>query len=81
MKMKTLTYQALRNFLRVEIRNEDQGGVRPATLGSALDSWEQAPDDVLRNWCGNNASLKEVEAELRALVKKHGAGEGVVHFV
>ena len=37
----------LQEFFAAEIRNEDEGGVRPATLASALDSWRQAPEDIL----------------------------------
>jgi len=37
----------LEAFLWAEIRNEDDGGISPTTLESALDSLEQMPDDVL----------------------------------
>lgn len=42
------------NFFEVEIRNEKQGGVSPATLGSALDSLDQAPDNIIEEWCSDD---------------------------
>ena len=42
-----------RRFCEVEIRNERDGGVSPATVGSAIDSAaRQAPTDVLADWLG-----------------------------
>lgn len=64
-------------FLNVEIRNE--GGVQPATLGSAYDSFKQAPQEVLLDWCGYkntypeaNRFLNELGLELRRLIRKYG---------
>jgi hypothetical protein len=42
--------QPLWEFFRVEIRNEDAGGVSPATLWSALESFRQADNETLGNW-------------------------------
>lgn len=36
----------VRRVLEAEIRNEDNGGVRPATLSSTIDSLMQMPDEV-----------------------------------
>jgi predicted RNA-binding Zn-ribbon protein involved in translation (DUF1610 family) len=41
-----------RRFFEVEIRNERGGGVSPATIGSAIDSAQQVPIDVLADWMG-----------------------------
>jgi hypothetical protein len=46
------------NFFEVEIRNEDQGGVSPATIDSALDSLIQAPPDVIVEWC-NEGTVRD----------------------
>jgi len=42
----------LKRFFEVEIRNERDGGVSPSTLGSALDSWQQAPPEIRMEWVG-----------------------------
>lgn len=42
----------LDEFFYIEIRNEDNGGIRPSTLHSAVDSLTQAPDDVVDEWLG-----------------------------
>jgi hypothetical protein len=63
---------ALKSFFECEVRNEDDGGVSPATLGSAMDSWVQAPDDVLEDWCGGKTDLAGVKKALQALIKKYG---------
>jgi hypothetical protein len=64
-------------FLMVEVRNE--GGVQPATLGSAYDSFKQAPVDRLLAWCEYNDKYSEAERfctelglELIKLMRKHG---------
>jgi hypothetical protein len=69
---KIQIYGALRKFFAVELRNEDQGGIRPATLGSALESWVQAPDDIKRQWCHYKVDLAKVETELNLLIEIHG---------
>jgi hypothetical protein len=69
---KIQIYGALRKFFAVELRNEDQGGIRPATLGSALGSWQQAPEDVLKQWCHYEVNLDKVEEELKLLIEIHG---------
>jgi len=56
----------LRRFFEVEIRNEDHGGVRPSTLESALESLEQAPDDVIEDWSGGG-SLEDLRNEINTL--------------
>ena len=65
----------LNNFFQVEIRNEEEGGVSPATLASAYDSFWQAPDDVMADWCGLDEAKyhgDEIEAELKRLIAAHG---------
>lgn len=66
----------LKRFFEVEIRNEDKGGVRPARLGSAKESWIQAPDDIRAGWCGFAgkiaAKLAKVDRELDALIGEYG---------
>jgi hypothetical protein len=61
----------LQKFFAAEIRNEDEGGIRPATLGNALDSWVQAPDDIREQWTGLR-QVGKVERELRNLIKRYG---------
>lgn len=66
---------SLKAFFKVEIRNEQHGGVSPATLESAIDSWNQAPDDVLARWCGIDEDPLIVNApdrlaKLRAVVER-----------
>lgn len=41
------------NFFEVEIANQVEcEGDFPATLNTAIDSLNQAPDDVIIDWCG-----------------------------
>jgi hypothetical protein len=56
----------LQNFFGAETRNENDGGVRPATLGSAKCSWNQAPADVKTDWCG----LSQQQFQTGELVKR-----------
>jgi hypothetical protein len=64
------------NFFKVELRNQDAGGVTPATLTSAMSSFRQAPNDVLGSWFGVSEFTKKSRSlykqELLALVKAHG---------
>ena len=72
--MTTLTVPII-NFFAVEVRNEDDGGVSPATLASAFDSFVQAPDDVLSDWCEIDVTgpvRAWLQAELVALIAEHG---------
>ena len=62
-----------KRLFEVEIRNEDLGGVRPSTLGSAQDSLSQAPDDVVAEWTGTN--LNGITQEMNELIKKYGNDE------
>jgi hypothetical protein len=64
--------QALENFFNVEIRNEDEGGISPATLESALDSLRQAPDDVLESWCNEKVTRELVKAEIQKILDTYG---------
>ena len=64
-------------FFMVEVRNEN--GIQPATLGSAYDSFLQAPDDVMLSWCKYEDNYPEVKRflyelgiELRRLIRKYG---------
>lgn len=65
---------SMRNFFEVEIRNEEKGGVSPATLSSALDSIRQAPPDVLESWMRtpHEASFKAFDGELASLLRNYG---------
>lgn len=68
----------LKRFFEVEIRNEKDGGVQPASIGSAKDSWLQAPQDIRAAWCGFAANpklggkLSKVEQELDSLIAEYG---------
>lgn len=77
-------------FFGVEIRNEAQGGVQPATLASALDSLEQAPDDVVAEWCGRAAAIHygtqgavsfDARGEIKRLIKTHGKAATLVSLL
>jgi len=70
-------------FFNVEIRND--GGIQPATLGSALDSFNQADTEILRVWCGYGSDffnhypddlvirfVKELKQEINRLIRRHG---------
>lgn len=67
-------------FFWVEINND--GGVQPATLGSAYNSFLQADPDTVRDWCGYKASrlddnetanlYEEVGKEIRKLIRRYG---------
>jgi hypothetical protein len=56
--MKRLSRDAILFFM-VETRNLD--GVQPATLGSAYDSFLQAPNVPLLNWCGYRSNYPDSE--------------------
>ena len=60
-----------RRFFEVESRNESDGGVSPATLASALDSLEQAPDYVVHDWSWTTPDM--LRAELASLIDAHGS--------
>jgi hypothetical protein len=47
------TNGGLRRLFEAEIRNEDNGGVRPATVSSTIDSLMQMPDDILAEIVGD----------------------------
>jgi hypothetical protein len=64
----------LKRFFAVEIRNEEFGGVSPARVSSALDSWLQAPDYVRMSWITtkgeprvNKKQLASVDKELKMI--------------
>jgi len=44
----------IRQLFEVELRNERYGGALPATVNSARESIEQAPDDVIKAWCSGD---------------------------
>lgn len=64
------------NFFKVEVRNQDAGGVDPATISSAQDTFRQTPDDVLRSWFGvaefSTTERSHYRGELLRLAKAHG---------
>jgi len=65
--------QAETNFFCVEVRNEDEGGDRPATLSSAYDSLTQAPADVIIEWCDDPSVHDDasVTAFIEAISRLH----------
>ena len=82
MNIKTRISRDCAMFFGVEYRNTEGMNndiVKPATLGSAYDSFLQAPDEVLCQWCGYNKKypysprlFEELGLELRRLIRKHG---------
>ncbi|MGH7175677.1 MAG: hypothetical protein ACREGR_04960 [Minisyncoccia bacterium] len=65
------------NFFEVEIRNEDEGGDSPSTLRSAYDSLQQAPNDVIADWCNDDTVTNDEQAEdfvcsVKNLMDKYG---------
>jgi hypothetical protein len=67
-------------FFWVEISND--GGVQPATLGSAYDSFRQASHEQIQTWCGYKVKAmdddesenlyQEVGKEIRKLIRRYG---------
>jgi hypothetical protein len=72
-----MTNEQIRDFLRSEINNERDGGVCPATFGSALDSLQQWPDDA---WEERFGSRDGVERYLRTSIEESGA-DGELRYV
>ena len=75
-------------FFMVETQNT--GGVQPATLGSAYDSFQQAPVNVLLDWCGykedyprseSNRFQQELGLELRRLVHNYGKKKELEYLI
>jgi hypothetical protein len=71
----------------VEIRNEDNDGTSPATLGSTYDSFMQTPPNVLHDWLGYKKNypysprlMNELGMELRRLIRKHGKKTKLISF-
>jgi len=67
----------LESFLVAEVRNEADGGVSPTTLGSALDSLLQMPEDVLEEELSDlivatGVDACALESELRGLIGRFG---------
>jgi hypothetical protein len=65
------------NFFEVEIRNEADGGISPSTLNSAWDSLQQAPEDVIIEWCDDNSvndatGVKEFRDHIQWMHQKLG---------
>lgn len=70
--------QAQKKFFCIELENEQAGGDSPSTLGSAYDSLQQAPDDVIIAWCvddtiKNRESVAHFSQSILALREKYGA--------
>jgi hypothetical protein len=83
-------------FFMVEVRNLNfstscrSSGIQPATLGSAYDSFLQAPDDVLLDWCGYkkgyprsevNRFQRELGLEIRRLIRKYGKKKELEYLI
>jgi hypothetical protein len=75
-------------FFMVETRNE--GGIQPATLGSAYDSFQQADEGVLLDWCGYKENYPDSETtrfcnelgkEIRKLIRKHGKKKQLEYLI
>lgn len=75
-------------FFMVEVRNLD--GVQPATLGSAYDSFLQATDEVLLDWCGYKEGYPvseisrfcmELGIEIRRLIRKYGKKKELEYLI
>lgn len=75
-------------FFMVETRN--LGDVQPATLGSAYDSFLQASDDILLDWCGYKEDYPKSEIsrfcielgiEIRKLIRKHGKKKELEYLI
>lgn len=64
----------LDGFFYTELANERFGGVTPATLESALDSVQQAPDDIVDVWLGAGEKGRRAALTLTQLVVLCGAG-------
>ena len=60
-------------FFAVEIRNEPHGGISPSTLDSAIDSFEQAPNNLQSEWAGES-DASDFAAHLEALRDQEGGG-------
>src|SRR5260221_6308287 len=76
-----------RSFFEVEIRNEREGGVAPASLGSAIESAAQAPHDVMADWIGATGkrrakkAVAELLAELQRLQDQFGNRFGLAELL
>lgn len=64
-------------FFMVETRNLD--GAQPSTLGSAYDSYLQAPASTLLSWCGYkknypgaNSNSNSVSSETKRFIEELG---------
>lgn len=78
----------VRQFFSVELANDE--GVQPATLNSALESINQAPDVILLNWCGYNPRYypedlakemrSDLEREIKRLMVEHGPSTKLEEF-
>ena len=65
------------NFFDVELRNEREGGVSPSDLNSAIESLEQAPEDIVIGWCDDEAvhddqTVHDFFDSLKSLRKTYG---------
>lgn len=73
-------------FFMVETRNEE--GIQPATLGSAYDSFQQADEGVLLDWCGYKEDYpestrfqNELGKEIRKLIHKYGKKKQLEYLI
>lgn len=67
-------------FFENELENEHEGRLPPSTLGSALDSWNQADETTRAEWTGIQVgdlaflvALLAVETELKDLIQQYGS--------
>ena len=68
-------------FLGVELRNQDSvSKTKNTTLGSALDSWRQAPRDVREGWADTKITCG-ISTELSKLIKKYGRRKELIQLV
>ncbi|MAG28098.1 hypothetical protein CMI47_21440 [Candidatus Pacearchaeota archaeon] len=66
----------LQEFMDEEVANEAHGGDSPTTLGTALDSLHQMPDEVLAELLGETLNelnaQPSIHAELEAMIQAWG---------
>ena len=85
--LKTRLSRDCAMLFETEIRNEDRGGETPSTIGSAYDSFLQAPGEVITSWLGYKKTYPyaprantELGIELRRLIRKHGKKTKLLDF-
>ena len=73
------TDENTKEFFRAEIRNEQNGGISPSTLYSALDSLNQYPDDYFEQ--DFKVNRKDEEKKIKALISIYGKNKPLSEFL